>query len=88
MCWQMKPPKFDWWESPKKLDVTSLMANIATASKTITLSSFESLDAFQKVTVNIKVLELKDETQVGGRVKWDVLQTKVVWLDLVSGREM
>ena len=59
-------------ESPKKLDVASLMADIATASKTVTLSSLESLDVFQKVTVNIKVVELKDETQVGGRVKRDV----------------
>ena len=48
------------------------MADIATASKTVTLSSLESLDVFQKVTVNIKVVELKDEIQVGGRVKWDV----------------
>ena len=59
-------------ESPKKLDVASLMADIATASITVTLSSLESLDVFQKVTVNIKVVELKDETQVGGRVKRDV----------------
>ena len=58
--------------SPKKLDVASFMADIATASKTVTLSSPESLDVFQKVTVNIKVVELKDETQVGGRVKLDV----------------
>ena len=53
-------------QSPKKLDVAS------TASKTITLLSLESLDEFQKVTVNIKVVELKDETQVGRRVKQDV----------------
>ena len=33
-------------QSPKKLDVASLMADIATASKTITLSSLESLDDF------------------------------------------
>ena len=59
-------------QSPKKLDVASLMADIATASKTITLLSLESLDEFQKVTVNIKVVELKDEMQVGRRVKWDV----------------
>ena len=48
------------------------MADIATASKTVTLSSLESLDVFQKVTVNIKVVELQDETQVAGRVKRDV----------------
>ena len=45
------------------------MADIATASKTITLSPLESLDDLQKVTVNIRVVELKDETQVGGIVK-------------------
>ena len=59
-------------QSPKKLDAASLMADIATASKTVTLLSIQSLDDFQKVTVNNKVVELKDETQVGGRVKWDV----------------
>ena len=48
------------------------MADIGTASKAVTLSSLESLDEFQKVTVNINVVELKDETEVGGRVKWDV----------------
>ena len=53
-------------QSPKKLDVTLLMADNATASKTLTLSSLDSLDVFQNVTVNIKVVELKDETQVGG----------------------
>ena len=30
---------------------------------------------FQKVTVNIKVIDVKDETQVGGKVKQDVLVT-------------
>ena len=43
-------------QSPKNLDVTLLMADNATASKTIILSSLESLDMFQKVTVNIKVM--------------------------------
>ena len=59
-------------QSPKKLDVASLMADITTASRVVTLSSLESLDMFQKVTVNIKAMELKDETQVGGKVKRDV----------------
>lgn len=59
-------------QSPKKLEATSLMADIATASKTIALSSLESLDVFHKITVNIKVVELKDEMQVEGRVKRDV----------------
>ena len=49
------------------------MADIATASKTITLLSLESLDEFQKVTVNIKVVELKDETQLSwGGSKRDI----------------
>ena len=56
-------------QSPKKLDVASLKADITTASKTVTLSPLESLDDLQKVTVNIRVVELKDETQVGGIVK-------------------
>ena len=54
-------------QSHKKLDVTALMADIPTAPKTVTYLSLESLDVFQKVTVNIKVVELKDETQVGKR---------------------
>ena len=62
-------------QSPKKLDVASLMADIATAFKTVTLSSLESLDDFQKVTVNIKVVKLKDETQDGERLKRDVSAT-------------
>ena len=62
-------------QSPKKLNVASLMADIATASKTVTLSSLESLGVLQKVTVNINVVELKDETEVGGRVKLDISVT-------------
>ena len=56
-------------QSPKKLDVASLIADIAPASKAVTLSA---LDEFKKVTVDVKVLELKDETEVGGRAKRDV----------------
>ena len=48
------------------------MSDIASASKIVTLSSLESLDVFQKVTINIKVVELNDETQVVSRVKRDV----------------
>jgi len=76
-------------QSPKKLEAISLMADITTASKIIALSSLESLDVFHEITVNIKVVELKDEMQVEGRVKQDVsLADKVAWLELVSGREM
>ena len=50
------------------------MADVATTldSEPVTLSSLENMDEFQRVTVNIKVLELKDETQVMGRAKRDV----------------
>jgi len=76
-------------QSPKKLEAISLMADITTAFKIIALSSLESLDVFHEITVNIKVVELKDEMQVEGRVKQDVsLADKVAWLELVSGREM
>ena len=53
-------------QSPKKLDVASLMADIAPASKAVTLLALE------EVTVDVKVVELKDETEVGGRAKRDV----------------
>ena len=46
------------------LDVASLMANVATASKTVTLSSLESLDDFQKVSVKRKDVKLKDQMEV------------------------
>jgi len=76
-------------QSPKKLEAISLMADITTAFKIIALSSLESLDVFHEITVNIKVVELKDEMQVDGRVKQDVsLADKVAWLELVSGRAM
>ena len=57
-------------QSPK--DVASLKADIATVSKAVTLSSLGCLDELQKVIVNIQVVELKDKTKVGGRVKRDV----------------
>ena len=59
-------------QSPEKLDVASLRADTGTTTKTVDVASLDSLEEFQWVTVNIKVLELKDETQVAGRVKRDV----------------
>ena len=50
-----------------KLDVASLMADIATVFETVTLLSLESLDDFQKVSVKSKVVKLKDQVEVGGR---------------------
>ena len=40
-------------------------------SEPVTLSSLDNMDEFQRVTVNIKVLEQKDETQVAGRANRD-----------------
>ena len=57
-------------ESPKKLDVTSLMMDVKTA--TIKLSTLETLDSFQKVTVNIKVVDIKEIIEVDGKEKQDV----------------
>ena len=59
-------------ELPKKLDVASLMADITPASKTVKLSSLQSLDLFQKVTVNVKVTNTKDATHIAGKLKQDV----------------
>ena len=60
-------------QSPKKLDVTSLMADITTGSKTVKLSSVESMESFERVTVNVKVTDVKDKIEVGGKSKQDVL---------------
>ena len=56
-----------------KLDVASLKADIAIASKTVTLSSLEILDDFQVVSMKIKVLKGKGQVECGGRMK-QVLQ--------------
>ena len=53
-----------------KLDVASLKANSALASKTVTLSSLEILDDFQKV------LKVKDRVEFGGRMKQALQGTK------------
>ena len=55
------------------LNVASLKADIAIASKTVTLSSLEILDDFQNVSMKIKVLKVKDQVEFGGRMK-QVLQ--------------
>ena len=43
-----------------KLDLASLKADIAIASKTVTLSSLEILVDFQNVSMKIKVFKVKD----------------------------
>ena len=52
------------------------MTDIATASKTVTLSSLESLDNFQKVSVKNKVVKLKDNVEVRERMKQVLEGTK------------
>ena len=52
-----------------ELDVALLKADIATASKTVTLSSLDILDDFQNVSMKIKVLKVKDQVEFGGRMK-------------------
>ena len=43
-----------------------MKADIAIASKTVTLSSLEILDDFQNVSMKIKVLKVKDQVEFGG----------------------
>ena len=59
-----------------KLDVASLKTDIAIASKTVTLSSLETLDDVQNVSMKIKVLKGKDQVEYGGRMKQVLQGTK------------
>ena len=58
-------------ESPKKMDVSALMVNNANLPKTIHLNTLENEELFQKVIVNIKVLEAKKT--IGDKTKQDVV---------------
>lgn len=55
------------------MDITSLMADITTGSKTVKLLSVGSLESFERATINVKVTDVKDKTQVGGKSKQDFL---------------
>ena len=59
-------------QSPKKMEVPTLMVEMATAPKTITLDTLADMEVWQKVTVNIKVVEVREEFQVNDKIKQDV----------------
>ena len=53
---------------PKKIDVASLMVD--TSAKVVTLDKPEGLEVFDRATVNVKVVELKE---IGGKSKTDII---------------
>ena len=56
-------------ESPKKMDVPALMVEMVTVPKTRTLDILANMEVFQKVTVNVKVVEVKETVQLCNIVK-------------------
>ena len=59
-------------ESPKKINVPALMEEmVAAVPKSITLDGISRMEVFQKVTVNVKVLEVKETVPVAGKRKQD-----------------
>ena len=58
-------------EAPKKMDVASMRVN--SAPKVVGLDKLDSLEVFDRVTVNIKVVLLKEEMEIGGKLKRDVM---------------
>ncbi len=58
-------------QSPKKLDVSALMQEMAPAA--IELGQVPTVELFQKVTVNVKVLGVKDVETVGDKRKQDII---------------
>ena len=53
-------------ESPKKMNVSALMQDMAVNTPTtIELDKVSQMDLFQKVTVDVKVLDVKDTETVG-----------------------
>ena len=50
------------------MNIASLMVD--TAAKVVTL---DKLEVFDRATVNVKVVELKEEMQVGGKSKRDII---------------
>ena len=59
-------------QSPKKMDVASLMVD--TAAKVETLEKLYGLEVFDRATVNLMVVE-KEEMRVGGKSKMDFIIT-------------
>ena len=55
-------------ESPKKINVPVLMEEkMAGVPKSITVDGISRMEVFQKVTVNVKVLEVKETVPVAGK---------------------
>ena len=57
------------------MDVPALMVEMATVPKTITLDTLANMEVFQRVTVNVKVVGVKETIQLSNKVKKDVLLT-------------
>ena len=58
-------------ESPKKIDVPVSM--VASVPKSITVDGISRMDVFEKVTVNVKVVEVKDMVPIAGKRKQDII---------------
>ena len=58
-------------ESPKKLDVAAL--KVDASPKVVSLEDLDGLAVFDRATVNIKAVEMKEEMNVKGKVKQDVI---------------
>ena len=58
-------------ESPKKLDVAVL--KVDASPKVVSLEDLDGLAVFDRATVNIKAVEMKEEMNVKGKVKQDVI---------------
>ena len=58
--------------SPKNLNVSTIMVQMATVSKTISLTLADT-EVWEKVSVNVKVVEVKEVFQLHDRVKQDVI---------------
>ncbi len=61
-------------ESPKKMNVSALMQEmVVNTPTTIELDGISHMNLFQRVTVNVKVLDVKEVETVGDKHKHDVI---------------
>ena len=60
-------------ESPKKMDVPALMVGMTITPRSITLGDLPQTENYEKVTVKIKVLEVKEAVHLADKLKQDVL---------------
>ena len=59
-------------KSPRKLDMNSIIA-VTVDSKHITLDELPNIAQYEKISVNIKVLELQEMEEINKKVKRDVI---------------